>query len=76
MESLPARTDYRISGSPYRAAYDEMRVAYIMDEDPLQANAGLPAVRKTFEDLELVTVQDTFMTKTAPTADVILPLTS
>jgi len=33
-------------------------------------------VRKGFEDLELVIVQDIFMTKTAAAADVILPSTS
>lgn len=33
-------------------------------------------MRKGFEDLELVIVQDIFMTKTAAAADVILPSTS
>ncbi len=53
-----------------------MRAAYIMGEDPLQTDAELSAVRKAFEDLELVIVQDIFMTKTASAADVILPSTS
>ncbi|MDR9963775.1 molybdopterin-dependent oxidoreductase [Enterobacter cloacae subsp. cloacae] len=54
-----------------------MRAAYIMGEDPLQTDAELSAVRpKGFEDLELVIVQDIFMTKTAAAADVILPSTS
>ena len=35
-----------------------MRAAYIMGEDPLQTDAELSAVRKGFEDLELVIVQD------------------
>lgn len=47
-----------------------------MGEDPLQTDAELSAVRKGFEDLELVIVQDIFMTKTAAAADVILPSTS
>ncbi len=47
-----------------------------MGEDPLQTDAELSAVRKAFEDLELVIVQDIFMTKTASAADVILPSTS
>ncbi len=50
-----------------------MRAAYIMGEDPLQTDAELSAVRKAFEDLELVIVQDIFMTKTASAADVIYP---
>ncbi|HCH38543.1 MAG TPA: formate dehydrogenase subunit alpha, partial [Enterobacter sp.] len=45
-------------------------------EDPLQTDAELSAVRKAFEGLELVIVQDIFMTKTAAAADVILPSTS
>ncbi len=75
MESLPAHTGYRISELPHRAAHGEVRAAYIMGEDPLQTDAELSAVRKAFEDLELVIVQDIFMTKTASAADVILPST-
>ncbi len=71
MESLPAHTGYRISELPHRAAHGEVRAAYIMGEDPLQTDAELSAVRKAFEDLELVIVQDIFMTKTASAADVI-----
>jgi hypothetical protein len=63
VESLPAHTGYRISELPHRAAHGEVRAAYIMGEDPLQTDAELSAVRKGFEDLELVIVQDIFMTK-------------
>lgn len=76
VESLPAHTGYRISELPHRVAHGEVRAAYIMGEDPLQTDAELSAVRKAFEDLELVIVQDIFMTKTASAADVILPSTS
>lgn len=74
--SLPANPGYRISELPHRAAHGEVRAAYIMGEDPLQTDAELSAVRQAFEDLELVIVQDIFMTKTAAAADVILPSTS
>ena len=76
VEGLPAHTGYRISELPHRVAHGEVRAAYIMGEDPLQTDAELSAVRKAFEDLELVIVQDIFMTKTASAADVILPSTS
>ena len=76
VESLPAHTGYRISELPHRAAHGEVRAAYIMGEDPLQTDAELSAVRKAFDDLELVIVRDIFMTKTASAADVILPSTS
>ena len=76
VESLPANPGYRISELPHRAAHGEVRAADIMGEDPLQTDAELSAVRQAFEDLELVIVQDIFMTKTAAAADVILPSTS
>ena len=76
VESLPANPGYRISELPHRAAHGEVRAAYIMGEDPLQTDAELSAVCQAFEDLELVIVQDIFMTKTAAAADVILPSTS
>ncbi len=74
--SLPAHPGYRISELPHRVAHGEVRAAYIMGEDPLQIDAELPAVRQAFADLELVIVQDIFMTKTAAVADVVLPSTS
>ena len=76
VDSLPEHTGYRISELPHRAEHGEVRAAYIMGEDPLQTDAELSAVRKAFEQLELVIVQDIFMTKTAAAADVILPSTS
>ena len=74
--SLPAHPGYRISELPHRVAHGEVRAAYIMGEDPLQTDAELSAVRQAFADLELVIVQDIFMTKTAAVADVVLPSTS
>jgi formate dehydrogenase alpha subunit len=76
VESLPAHTGYRISELPHRVAHGEVRAAYIMGEDPLQTDAELSAVRQAFDDMDLVIVQDIFMTKTASRADVILPSTS
>ncbi|SUB70764.1 Formate dehydrogenase H [Pluralibacter gergoviae] len=76
VESLPETPGYRISELPHRVAHGEVRAAYIMGEDPLQTDAELPAVRQAFSDLELVIVQDIFMTKTAAAADVVLPATS
>ena len=76
VETLPEEPGYRISELPHRVAHGEVRAAYIMGEDPLQTDAELPAVRQAFADMELVIVQDIFMTKTAAAADVILPSTS
>lgn len=76
VESLPDRPGYRISELPHHVEKGEVRAAYIMGEDPLQTDAELSAVRKAFAEMELVIVQDIFMTKTAAAADVILPATS
>jgi formate dehydrogenase alpha subunit len=74
--SLPEKPGYRISELPHRVEHGEVRAAWIMGEDPLQTDAELSAVRQAFADMELVIVQDIFMTKTAAAADVILPSTS
>jgi len=76
VDSLPEHPGYRISELPHRVEHGEVRAAYIMGEDPLQTDAELSAVRQAFDALELVIVQDIFMTKTAAVADVILPSTS
>ncbi len=76
VDALPEQNGYRISEMPHRVAHGEVRAAYIMGEDPLQTDAELSAVRQAFADMELVIVQDIFMTKTASEADVILPSTS
>ena len=74
--SLPEKTGYRISELPHRVAHGEVRAAYIMGEDPMQTDAELSAIREAMDDLELLVVQDIFMTKTAAVADVVLPATS
>ena len=66
----------RITEVPHLALEGKVRAYYIMGEDPLQTEADLGLVRKGFEALDFVVVQDIFMTKTAEQADVLLPATS
>jgi formate dehydrogenase alpha subunit len=73
---LPEKPGYRISELPHRVAHGEVRAAYIMGEDPMQTDAELSSVREAMDGLELLVVQDIFMTKTAAVADVVLPSTS
>ncbi|WP_163353473.1 molybdopterin-dependent oxidoreductase, partial [Escherichia coli] len=42
----------------------------------LQTEPDLATIRRTFEKLDLLIVQDIFMTKTASIADVVFPATS
>lgn len=66
----------RITEVPHLALEGKLKAYYIMGEDPLQTEADLGLVRKGIESLDLVIVQDIFMTKTAEVADVLLPATS
>ena len=66
----------RITEVPHLALEGKVKAYYIMGEDPLQTEADLGLVRKGFEALDFVVVQDIFMTKTAEMADVLLPATS
>ncbi|MFY9994922.1 MAG: formate dehydrogenase subunit alpha [Leclercia sp.] len=66
----------RITEVPHLALEGKVKAYYIMGEDPLQTEADLGLVRKGFEALDFVVVQDIFMTKTAEAADVLLPATS
>ena len=54
----------------------KLRAYYIFGEDPAQTEADLAAFRAMMAKLDLVIVQDIFMTKTAEMADVIFPATS
>ena len=47
-----------------------------MGEDPAQSDSDLNEMKKAFEALDFIVVQDIFMNKTATFADVILPATS
>ncbi len=53
-----------------------MQGLHIFGEDPAQTEADLGQFRRTLAGMELVIVQDIFMTQTAEMADVILPATS
>ncbi|NUU64893.1 formate dehydrogenase subunit alpha [Enterobacteriaceae bacterium BIT-l23] len=66
----------RITDVPHLALEGKIKAYYIMGEDPLQTEADLGLVRRGIEALDLLIVQDIFMTKTAEKADVLLPATS
>lgn len=76
VEKLDPQVGYRITEVPHLAIEGKVKAYYIMGEDPLQTEADLGLVRKGFQALDFIVVQDIFMTKTAEQADVILPSTS
>lgn len=69
------------AGMPLTVAVDkayegEMKAFYIMGENPMISDPDLNHARKAFEKLELLIVQDIFMTETAKLAHVVLPATT
>ncbi len=51
----------------------DVKVMYIMGEDPVLTDADANHVRKAISGLEFLVVQDIFLTETAKHADVVLP---
>jgi formate dehydrogenase alpha subunit len=55
--------------------HDEIKALYIMGENPALSDPNLNRVRKAIEKVDLLVVQDIFLTETAEYADVVLPST-
>jgi formate dehydrogenase major subunit len=73
---LPDKIGLSITDVPHMAEEGKLKAFYCFGEDPAQTEPDLNLVRKAFEALDLMIVQDIFMTKTAMLADVVLPATS
>jgi formate dehydrogenase alpha subunit len=58
------------------AAAGNLKALYVMGENPMMSNPDLSAVKKGLSKLELLVVQDIFLTETAQLADVVLPGTT
>jgi predicted molibdopterin-dependent oxidoreductase YjgC len=55
---------------------NEIKALYVMGENPLVSFPDTPTVEKRLKGLELLIVQDIFLTETAKVADVVLPASS
>lgn len=56
------------------AAYDgDLKAMYVMGEDPVLTDPDANHVRQALQNLDLLVVQELFMSETAKLADVILP---
>ena len=51
----------------------EIKAAYVLGENPADSEADIQHARKLLQGLDLLVVQDIFMTRTAEMADVVLP---
>jgi formate dehydrogenase alpha subunit len=56
-----------------KASKGLIRAVYVMGENPVLGDANVNHTRKGFESLELLIVQDIFLTETGKIADVVLP---
>ena len=74
--SLSGKPGYRLTEIGHKVDEGICKAFYVFGEDPAQTEADLAALRKTMNKMELVIVQDIFMTQTAEMADVIFPATS
>jgi formate dehydrogenase (NADP+) alpha subunit len=54
----------------------ELKALYVIGENPLLADVHMNHTKKIFEKLELLIIQDIFLTETAQLADVVLPARS
>ena len=51
----------------------KLRALYVIGENPAQSEADVAVTRRALEGLDLLVVQDMFLTKTASMADVVFP---
>lgn len=70
---IPAKAGKHIS--LMHEAMDEgtLKCLYVLGENPLQSEADSARMRRRFDGLEFMVVQDMFLTATAEMADVVLP---
>ncbi len=61
----------------FQAAYDrQLKVLYVMGENPMLSEPDLSHAKEALARLDLLVVQDIFLTETAQLADVVLPTAS
>ena len=54
-------------------AKGQIKVSYVIGENPVLSDADVTHVKKSLEALEFLIVQDIFLTETAQLADIVLP---
>lgn len=73
---MPIKAGYKIPEMLDAAVAGKLKALYIVGEDTIMTDPNTNHSIKAFENLELVVVQELFMTATAEMADVILPAAS
>jgi len=71
--SIPNKRGWHLSQMFEAMEHGELRALYVLGENPMQSEADAKKARRLLEGLELLIVQDIFLTKTAEVADVVFP---
>lgn len=71
--TLSAKPGFAASEVAQKALDGNIRAVYVMGENPVLGDANVGHTKKGFEALQLLIVQDIFLTETAKLADVVLP---
>jgi formate dehydrogenase major subunit len=70
---LPTQVGLTVTKMIPKAHTGELKALYIIGENPLVSDPDLNHAKKSMANLDLLVVQDIFMTETAKMADVVLP---
>jgi formate dehydrogenase alpha subunit len=73
---LPQKPGLTVVEMVNEAAKGNLKVMYIMGENPMLSDPDINHVREGLDNLEFLVVQDIFLTETAQLADVVLPAAS
>ncbi len=70
---VPPKRGWHLSGMFDAMDRGELTAVYVIGENPMQSEADQHRTRRLLEGLEVLVVQDMFLTKTAEIADVVFP---
>ncbi len=76
VESLPQQVGLTVTEMMDAALRGEVKGMYIVGENPMMSDPDIRHVEEALRSLDLLVVQDIFMTETARLADVVLPAAS
>jgi formate dehydrogenase major subunit len=74
--TIPPKRGWHLSGMFDAMERGELTAVYCIGENPVQSEADQHRAIRLIEGLELLVVQDLFLTRTAELADVVLPATA
>jgi formate dehydrogenase major subunit len=73
VKTLSTRSGLTASEMIHAAEHGDIKMLYIMGENPMVSDPDLNQVKHALESTEFLIVQDIFLTETAQLADVVLP---